>query len=331
MIDNVYVYNFSIKSNTFKSVAENAAFIGPQNYFYMKTCQRLLIISYGNNHSLRNMTQLESIKSDKYVQLKGADAYQYVLEVLCGLQSQMLGENEIVNQYKSAFALYNQIPIKQKQLTIILEKLLKDSKEIRTKYLSHIGQSGYASVAKKIFSKSNAKEVLIIGTGHLALDLLHYLKKTYAISICARNKSKLEEWQNIAPIKTIPWIDYAQIKNYSIILNTVGVPNFVLADEVFFHEWASRHHEQDRYFIDFGSPSSITAPKNEKHLFTLDDLFTHGSQIDSQKITKLEHAKRAIEQTVLNRVLWLDQKNQRDNHFSSPNCSPNIQQHSFNY
>ena len=105
------------------------------------------------------------------------------------------------------------------------------------------------------------------------------------------------------------------IKNYPIILNTVGVPHFTLLRPDFFDEWRKHCHDSNYCFIDFGSPSSIELPYDKTNLYTLQDLFSHGNQFDLDKLTRIEHAKRGIEQIVLKRVLWLDQKMNRDQNY----------------
>lgn len=318
MIDNLYLYNYDIKSNSYNNRDSDAIDNHNLSYFKLKTCQRLMVVSYGNVPYKLSFSKIKS--PQPRLALKGSDAYQYILEVLCGLQSQLLGENEIVNQFKNSLSEYSQSGQKNRNLHIILEKLLQDTKDIRTKYLSHIGQSTYTSIAKKIISKNTTdnkkNEVLIIGTGHLALDLLQYLKKSYDIVMCARNQSKLDQWQQIANFKTLPWLDLKKIEQYSIILNTVGVPNYKMMTPQFFYDWREKQSENKPCFIDFGSPSSIELPLEKSFIYTLDDLFSHGNQIDLQKLTKIEQAKRAIEETVLKRVLWLDEKFQRDQSFS---------------
>jgi glutamyl-tRNA reductase len=313
MIDHLYLYNFDIKSDFYNNQEFGAFASNNFAIFKLKTCQRLLLISYGA--APNKFMTFEVKPSRRHLVLKGSDAYQYILEVLCGLQSQLLGESEIVNQFKNSLNEYALSPVKNRNLSIILEKLLKDAKDIRTKYLSHIGQSTYASIAKKIIGKS-VKDVLIIGTGHLALDLLQSLKKSYNVIMCARNQSKLVQWQQTAHFKTLPWLNLSQIENCPVILNTVGVPNFKIAGPEFFESWRKKQLNTSHCFIDFGSPSSVELPADKRDIYTLHDLFSHGSQFDLEKLTKIEQAKRSIEQTVLKRVLWLDQKHQRDQSFN---------------
>lgn len=313
MIDNLYLYNYNIKSSSYHNQELNAFASDNLPHFKLKTCQRLMLVSYGTFPSKFKTSKVKP--SQRHLALHGADAYQYILEVLCGLQSNLLGENEIVSQFKTSLSDYALSPLKDRQLSIILEKLLQDAKDIRTKYLSHIGQSTYASIAKKLIGVNRSNEILIIGTGHLAQDLLQYLKKSYSVTMCARNQSKLDQWQQTAVFKTLPWLDLNQIEKYPIILNTVGVPNYKIFNPTFFEKWRKTHQGQERCFIDFGSPSSVELPIDITDIYTLQDLFAHGNQFDLKKLTKIEQSKRAIEETVLKRVLWLDQKMQRDQSF----------------
>lgn len=318
MIDHLYLYNFDIKSSSYNNQELSTFASNNFAFFKLTTCQRLMLVSHGAAPGKFLINQKKP--SQSHLTLKGSDAYQYILEVLCGLQSQLLGENEIVNQFKCSLSDYSQNPVKNRNLSIILEKLLQDAKDVRTKHLSHIGQSTYASIAKKLIGKST-NDVLIIGTGHLALDLLQYLKKSYNVVMCARNQSKLDQWQQTANFKTLPWLDLEQIENCPVILNTVGVPNYKIVGPSFFEKWRKKQIDKSHCFIDFGSPTSIELPEDKYNIYTLHDLFSHGSQFDLEKLTKIEQAKRAIEQTVLKRVLWLDQKLQRDQSFI---FSPNI-------
>ncbi len=309
MIDHLHVYNISIKTE------EHANAYWPQSLpgcFELKTCQRLLVVSNG---PVASASKPFLKKAQVY---HGPNGYHYLLEVLCGLQSQMLGENEIVSQFKTALHQYLEQPVRYRCVIIMLEKLLKDAKEIRTNYLSHVGKSSYAAVAKKIFGRQTlGKPVLIIGTGHLAQDLLQYFRKNHPLTLCARNKERLDDWHQKAPFETIPWLDTKRVMEFPLILNTVGVPQYKMFNQDFLSSWEKLHQgDGNRCFIDFGSPSSIDMPSPMDHFYRLQDLFTHGAILDSQKFEKIEQAKRDIEQISLKRTLWLDNKMSRDQKFA---------------
>src|SRR5690606_35521963 len=137
--------------------------------FILKTCQRTVIVSLeAHSDLLNNCTHVN----------QGTEAYRYLLEVICGLKSKLVGENEIVGQFKDAYKAYLQNGNRDNRLISILEKLFKDAKEIRSQYLVGLCQKTYSSIARKhIVGKQNAKQVLILGSGSLAEDLINQFKK----------------------------------------------------------------------------------------------------------------------------------------------------------
>ena len=60
------------------------------------------------------------------------------MEVICGLKSRLLGETEIVSQFKDAFDKFLNQEIRDPIVTLTLQKLFKDAKEIRHHHLSDV-------------------------------------------------------------------------------------------------------------------------------------------------------------------------------------------------
>jgi glutamyl-tRNA reductase len=121
--------------------------------FILKTCQRTVVLSYGNPP--RNIPEICEVQNGKL-------AYQFLLETICGLKSKLIAENEIVGQFKNAYKNFVDNDSKQSELIPILEKLFKDAKEIRSKYLLGISQKTYASIARKHLVRSGAPNILIV-------------------------------------------------------------------------------------------------------------------------------------------------------------------------
>src|SRR5437868_5009856 len=110
--------------------------------FVLRTCQRTLVLTFE-----RYPFQHEELPT--HLLLEGQDAYLFLLETICGLKSKLIGENEIVGQFKEAYKIYTQSTVKDTKLLQILEKLFKDAKDIRTQYLIGISQKTYASLTRK--------------------------------------------------------------------------------------------------------------------------------------------------------------------------------------
>lgn len=274
-----------LKLNNFNNGKE--PFISNEkDFFIMKTCQRTLVLSYGDNPF-----QGQSNGQDS---LQGKEAYTYLLEIICGLKSKMVGENEIVGQFKQAYHSYLLKEQRCNKLLQIIEKLFQDAKEVRTKYLLGLSQKTYSSIARKhIVSKHKAQEVLILGSGLLAEDLINQFKKKTKVYICARNEQRVKQLAKEHDLEVICWSDKNSIANFPFIANSIGFKG-VLLNEQFFTSWVQKHDK--RLFIDLGSPSAIVTPLSyAQGIMRLDDVFGEGAIHETHKKNQIQIARTAME------------------------------------
>lgn len=272
-----------------------------EEHFVMQTCQRTLILSFDNN-------PFADVEAEHALSLSGQEAYTYLLEVICGLKSQLLGENEIVGQFKTAYKQYtNQENISTK-LLLIIEKLFKDAKEIRSKYLLGLSQKTYASIARKQISKRKADRVLIIGSGQLAEDLINQFKKKAEVVLCARNQEKVEELKREHGIESIDWVNLKEVEDFSFIVNSIGFDG-TLFDNDFFDAWRAKH--ESKLFIDLGSPSILeTEYGMDEGVMHLQDIFQEGAIHESHKKQQIKKARQATEGIAARRLELLKAKTQ---------------------
>jgi glutamyl-tRNA reductase len=259
-----------------------------KNVFLLKTCQRELLIIHQTTPTIPEGAEIFS----------GENAYYYLLEVICGLKSRLVGENEIVNQFKDAYQAFMKLDQKNPFIVRILEKLFQDAKDIRTKYLIGLSQKTYASISRrKLVSENKANEVLILGSGLLAEDMINQLKKKTEILISARNLTKVAELAQKHNLKVIPWKEDDRFSQYDHIVNTIGTDEIIL-NEKFFYDWYSKTKE-NRLFIDLGSPSSIkTTFEKEQGVIRLDNIFEEGAIKDEQKLEKIKEARLYMDQII---------------------------------
>lgn len=269
---------------------------GETPVFTLKTCQRTLVLSYGANPMFTNSITQYNI----HEYYRGAEAYNYLLEIICGLKSKLVGENEIVSQFKLAFKEYLEVDNRCNKLLLILEKLFKDAKEIRSKYLLGLCQKTYASIARKqMIQVRGAKEILVLGSGALAEDLINQYKKKAKVFISARNSEKAQKLAHEHGIEVIPWNNVETYKMFAFIANTIGFDG-VLLNNSFFTDWSIKH--SNKLFIDLGSPSAIeTSLDFESGVMRLDDIFKEGAVHENHKKQQIEKAKIALENVVAKR------------------------------
>lgn len=140
--------------------------------FIWKTCLRTIIFSKSE--------QFDS--QAKYGQTyHGEDAYMFLLEVICGLHSKLIGETEILSQFKK-FIKLNPLALSEK----ISNKLIQNSKVIRNKYLKDYGGQSYGSYVNS--ASKEYKHMVIIGAGALTQDILPIIKHS-PIKITVKTRS----------------------------------------------------------------------------------------------------------------------------------------------
>lgn len=110
----------------------------------------------------------------------GADAYALLLEILCGLRSPMLGETEVMGQFRTFMAAP---PAANPTLHQVGQRVLADAGEIREAHLRHLGIKSYGTVVRR--RVRGCDRIAIIGTGQLAGQIVPLLLKT---------RSTVDQW-----------------------------------------------------------------------------------------------------------------------------------------
>jgi glutamyl-tRNA reductase len=265
--------------------------------FILSTCQRTLILGF-------NFVPFSYLSDSKEIDVyNGIDAYKMLMEIICGLKSQLVGENEIVAQFKEAYENYKKIKNRNAHLMTIMEKLFKDAKQVRLKYLFEVGQQSYAGISRKIIRKHQVKQgspVLIFGSGNLALSLIKQLQKKQKILITGRNSKKVSKICNELDIENIEWNRWDKYLNYSVIINTIGTKATIF-DHDFFINWQLKQNNNS-LFIDLGSPSSVkTSLQSENGVYQLKDVFECGAMLDRVKQSRIKEASLAIDELTVKR------------------------------
>ena len=175
----------------------------------------------------------------------GYDAYHFLLTVILGLHSDILGENEVFHQFrKSFYGINDENEINYLENTNILKDYIKklcmdltfDSRIIRTNFMQSLGEISYGGVAKQILRKEkSSKNILVLGTGQLALSLIPWIiQDNYNLHIIARSKLSIEDLHqklkqdekiknfnynhNFFKFNTYDKIDFKTLENYTLVI-----------------------------------------------------------------------------------------------------------------
>ena len=146
-----------------------ASDIGASEALVWQTCLRSLAIG-----ETERMRAIETSSRDE--RLHGLDAYKLCLEIACGLRSPLVGETEVLGQFKIAFQSFA-APAGPwgAQLKRFSRCLFEDVKKVRAAHLDSLGSQSYGSVVRREIR--GLCRVHVIGAGQLVEEMLPWLAK----------------------------------------------------------------------------------------------------------------------------------------------------------
>ena len=133
--------------------------------FRLNTCQRWVEIF--TNEDCGRSAQISGIEI-----YSGADAYAFLLRLASGLESEILGETNILGQMKKAWSEHS--GERKRTLRLVVNRLFQDTKFIRSKYLQGIGSASYGGLLRRLL-KDVSDPILLVGAGNLARSISPWL------------------------------------------------------------------------------------------------------------------------------------------------------------
>ena len=252
-----------------------------------KTCLRLMGFVW--------LSEGETLNAPKNFEVfQGVHAYQFLLEVISGLHSPVVGETEVFGQFKT----FLQNSDVDHPLATILSYAIVDTKKIRAQHLRDLGGQSYGSLVRKQVSRQShlrTAEVHLIGAGSFVAELMPWIyKDENKVIVHARNAEKAEAQYK----ETYPKLQCVQLNSQKITSGIVVVAAPLSAGEI-----ELLVDNKDVTVIDLRGESREDACRKFKNYHSLDQFFATIEK--NQK--NLDQVKRAalseIQQLSKNRML----------------------------
>jgi hypothetical protein len=138
--------------------------------------------------------QPSSVEADAagYERHAGAEAYRFLLQLASGLESEIAGETEIFGQIKQAWRDFEAAkPEPARELRPWMQRLLQDTKEIRSEYVVSLGSATYGSLVRRLLGGTLKGPTLLLGAGQLAETILPFLD-TGEVLVWNRSRERAE-------------------------------------------------------------------------------------------------------------------------------------------
>ncbi len=294
---------------------------GVEELCILSTCNRVELYTYSPN------PESVDLLSDLFLDLKGAqearkymfikkgeEAVFHIFRVASSLDSMVVGEPQIVAQFKEAFRIAREEGTSGKILNRVFEKALRASKRVRTETgISRNAVSvSYAAVelAKKIFGDLKKAKVLLVGAGEMGELAANYLKKIgctlYITNRTYERALKISQDLGGSALRFEELEDY--LPSMDIVIVSTGAPTYVITRDMVLRSMKRRNYEP-MFIIDISVPRNVdpdVGKVDEIFLYDIDDL---KEVVEANLKDRLREAKKGeiiLWNEVKKFMLWME-------------------------
>jgi glutamyl-tRNA reductase len=241
------------------------------------------------------------------------EAVRHGFLVASSLDSLVVGEPQIVGQFKDAFTLAKELGTVGTVLCRFCETALKVSKRVRTEtgISKNAVSISFAAVelARKIFGNLNGRRVAIVGAGEMAELAVKHLITNGARDVFVVNRT-LERAEKLAKEfggRPLSLTELDKVLAFSdIVISSTGAPGYVITKELV--KRAISGKREPLFLIDIAVPRDIEPEVGELEnvfLYDIDDLQQVVDANIKERLREAEVAKKIVDEYVERFLKWL--------------------------
>ncbi len=289
---------------------------------FISTCNRVEFYFWGEEEGAQDILSfLEEVKGipkesfkDYFYLYKNADAVLHIFRVASSLDSMVLGEPQIVGQFKDAFETSSRLGITGPIINNLMSKALAASKKVRTR--TGIGESAvsvsYAAVelAEKIFGELNRSTACLIGAGEMAELAAMHLKDAGVRRLLVVNRTFERAKKLAEKLKGEPMgfdrLKEALLESDIVITSTASTTYILTKKEL--QEIMRQRKYRPMFIIDIAVPRDVDPSADEVenlYLYNIDDLEAVVEENKRKREREAKKAEAMLKEEVEKFMNWL--------------------------
>lgn len=259
---------------------------------------------------LEDIFQVKNTR-DYLMILKNREAVIHIFLVAAGLDSVVLGEDQILGQVVDAMETAIELGFSRKILNRLFMEAINAGKRVRSEIrISEIPLStSYIGIRmlKEKMGSMEGKTAFIIGAGEISKLAFNYLEEENLEKIYLTNRThgRLTEIYNIEEdTETVLYEDrYDILDEVDIMISATASPHAVIKNESF------KDREKPIYILDLGLPRDIEGEISNRdlvELIGLDDLNTVSEENQEKREELAKEAMGIIDEEVEEFLHWME-------------------------
>jgi glutamyl-tRNA reductase len=269
----------------------------------LQTCNRVELLVQGTGATLEGFLQARGKKG--YRVMEGEAVLRHLLELAAGIDSMIVGEDQILGQLKEAAAVSRDAGASSPVLDLCIDKAVHAG--IRVREMTRINRGaisiGSAAVilAEQLLGDLRQKHILVVGSGEMGMLVAKALmeKDLTAIYVANRTYERAVTLAEKIGGKAVYLKDlYHYIALSDVVISCTSAPHPIihcdgLAAAMKERQWPTERSPRPLVLIDIAQPRDVeeeAAGIPGVSLFTIDNL---RSVSDQARKSRLEEAERA--------------------------------------
>ena len=248
-----------------------------------------------------NFTNLEDLKEDfkDFELIEGDDAIIHLLRLAAGLESMIVGEDQILGQIKRSYHTAKKYGKTTKYLDIVFLKSIHIGQRVRSETKINKGKVSIASAAIELLEKTvglNNKNILVIGAGEIGTLVGKVLieKNIKAIFVANRTYERAERLAEKLGGMAVHFDKLKEALNFcDVIICATASPHKILDKEIL------KDVKGEKIIVDIANPRDVDDNVKELpnvKLYTIDDLKLVSKENLERRKREIPAVERIIEE-----------------------------------
>ncbi len=280
----------------------------------LSTCNRMEVYAIADDlevgrktlYSYFSAVHDDSVMNHMY-EKSNDEARRHLFQLVCGLNSMVLGETEIFGQVKQAYKVAHAAGATKKHLNQLFQKSFAVGKRIRTQTKIQIGPTSVGSVAvdlaEKIFGQLHGCHVMIIGAGETSRKVAMSMLSRGASHLTVTNRSEQRAKDLASDLggSWVPFTDWEKtLIEADVVVSSTGASEPVLTKR---HIMDVRKKRKFRslFLIDIAVPRDIEPAAGdieEVYLYDMDRLQALAGEARQSRLEQVDICHQMIEEFI---------------------------------
>ncbi|ATZ61108.2 MAG: glutamyl-tRNA reductase [Methanosarcinales archaeon Met12] len=248
------------------SLKELYSFDGIDECIIIQTCNRIetyIVSSDNGKHVLEEYVRYKGVPANLVRYYNNEQSLRHLFRLASGLESMVIGEDQILGQIKDAFDIARSLGITGNILNTTFGKAINVGKRSRTETDINRGSvsigSAAVDLAEQILGTLDGKTIMVIGAGEMGALVAKALsqRKIRAIIISSRTHEHALELAKELDGKAVYFEDIMDyIPQSDVVISATAAPHIVI-DRKMIEEAMDKQNNRKLLLIDIANPRDI--------------------------------------------------------------------------